>query len=146
MMARLSESNFSFLTDRGQRALSHQHRPRLRWSPDSKSPFTATADLAHIIWDEGYSRASFDPATQTVIARIASNTRVHQVTLRQTNTGFQPGTATFRILRATDEHTKAEHQKFTATLETGNRWWKSIDGWGKLVTPQEPSQEEQASL
>jgi hypothetical protein len=106
-------------------------------APTAKSPFTATADLAHIMWDDGNSRASFDPATQTVTARVASNARVHQVALRQTSVTTNPELATFRSSVPLDEHTKAEHQKFTATLESGNRWWKSIDGWDKLVTPQD---------
>jgi len=107
-------------------------------APTSKSLFTATADLAQITWDEGSSRASYDAATQTVVASIASNARIHQVALRQVNTDSNPELTTFRTSIPTDEQTQAQFQNFSAALETGKRWWKSIDDWGKLVTPQDP--------
>ena len=106
-------------------------------APNVSSSFTATADLGVITWDEGKSSGAYDPANKSVTAKITSNARVHQVTLQQVNRKTHPELGSFRMSIPQDEATKAKHQKFAAAIETGKRWWKSIDDWGKLVTPQD---------
>ena len=105
-------------------------------SANTKSPFSASSELGKIIWEDGKSRGSYDADAKVVEASVTSKIGEHRVKLRQVTVESHPELAAARTSIPDDEDSQVVHQKFADRLESGASWWKSVDEWDKLVTPE----------